>query len=120
MLLTTSFYQHNEKIDAQKNGRSCKLLMEHMDWLQAMPLENEPFRIITVHESIPQSPAPALKMLYFDKCSYHDLLLRITETLQSIPEGDLQDDGYEEQVDSEAGRPADIQWNLRRENDLGP
>lgn len=82
MLLTTSFYRHNEKIDAQSCQRPCKLVMEHMDHLQAKPLTDELFGIIPAgHERvapITSCAEPGLEQLSFGKNSYHELLVRFT------------------------------------------
>lgn len=44
MLLTTSFYQHNEKVDARNGKRKCKLVTEHT-WLQDNPVPDEYYGI---------------------------------------------------------------------------
>lgn len=49
MLLTTSFYQHNERVDAKNNQSPCKLIMEHVDCLQTLPWRDESFGIIPIH-----------------------------------------------------------------------
>lgn len=87
MLLTTSFYQHNEKIDAQNGKRKCKLILEHT-WLQDNPVPNESYGITSApvdekeKESL-QSPYSALAMLSFDKASYHDLFTRFTSAIST-------------------------------------
>ena len=78
MLLTTAFFNHNEKIAAQGTKRSCKLILEHEDDLRSKRLLDECFGIPPVHQSATKSVSDSTIKLSIDKSSYHDLLYRFT------------------------------------------
>lgn len=88
MLLTTSFYQHNERVDAQNSKRKCRLITEYVDQLLANPVPNESFGILSApdddgeKESL-QSPSSTLTVLSFDKASYFDIFTRLCSTTLS-------------------------------------
>lgn len=86
MLLTTSFYQHNENVDAHNSGRKSKLIMEHADWLLANPIPNESYGIMLSANDNLQSSTSTLTPLSLDKASYHELFSRLTSSAVAASE----------------------------------
>lgn len=72
MLLTTFFYNHNEKINAQREKRPSKLIAEHFSWLQQRPDTGEKFGLISVTTDDKESPITenVLEPLHFDRNNY--------------------------------------------------
>lgn len=100
MLLTTFFYNHNEKINAQREKRQSKLISEHRFWLQQIPLTDEKFGLMqclnNVVEDEEKSVDSNFKPLHFDRNSYYDIIERFMHT--SPPQFQkeyIEDDGLE-------------------------
>lgn len=93
MLLTTSFYQHNERVDAHSSKRKCKLILEHSEWLDKTPILNELFGLMpNCEESITvtvesSSSNSAVENLYFNKASIMTSLegLHLQEVFKLVP-----------------------------------
>lgn len=97
MLLTTFFYNHNEKICAQREKRQSKLVAELRSWLEQKPSTNEKFGLICTCSDMSegestQHVANRMDPLYFDRNSYSDFAARFTAS--TIPpqlfQGDSQ------------------------------
>jgi hypothetical protein len=90
MLLTTFFYNHNEKIFAQREKRHSRLIAEHNSWLQQKPSTDEKFGLISsCGRSEDQRVANKIDTLNFDRNSYYDFVARFTSC--AIPPPELQE-----------------------------